>query len=790
MSKLTLKELQGKLQNRSITTGWDAIVLYDQRAANELLQQHYVERFSGNDYIRPMDYGFASGDGKIRIAISGLCFSSPRLSFEDADPQKPAVARLTLDMVSGLIVTTNKDDGRPRFIESVFKCLPLGSPQLYMSQAVTKAQVGSIGDVVIDMRNADNFVATFDLSELSSTEVGRYFATYFQERLPPEQKVFPLGTLSGDLSGPLAPTNFEIRLVKSEPLAVFGSAQYGDGAVMLCVTLKGGVDGKAFPGDREVYLIPGDDEGKKFTGALYLSNRFWFDKILRAEAMAKIAHGLKFENNKGENDIAWELAAIDGSIDVSLTKQYPSKIGGLKDVFSVYCNPLFKADVGGAAFTIRRSSAGIESHWAKSYSLECLQHVWVQNIGAPVIQTYFGKLELSIDYHAAFDFVLDRTTGVIHFTPSAGGAKLDVTINIEPFGPHNVVDHAPTMEKELHDYYWPLLYDALNKLVLPPIDTFLARNLLFPGENALQLSDAFIPGDLTTYGQLDPLRTTCVLSPQGAVVEAGTSLQFSVSPPMSDMFWSAREVHGDIVVGDVISLGGRFTAPRREQLSSGAATILVTAQGTVDGRPVQASAIVSVMEKTLAINPLIAACSKSSSRELTAESIDGSALEWKILTPQFGGRLDPVDREPNKRKYTAGDGKQTADPFYLDQIEVACNVNNTRSTAIINVVVANTRVQEDITVAPHSDASTGRVTFEVLSDGISEKVDEWAVIAGSGTISSEGVFTQPEQVRSGDFAVVQSTRIRSKDGKPVYLYALLIVLLPLTEFVKLVKGDT
>lgn len=109
MSKMTLTQLVGEMQGKSMTYGWDALTLYDQRKANELLFQLYVERFNTADgYIEPANLQASWGDGSYKEHVFNLKLSAPRLSFESSDPSLAARARLTMDMVGGMIVSTKK----------------------------------------------------------------------------------------------------------------------------------------------------------------------------------------------------------------------------------------------------------------------------------------------------------------------------------------------------------------------------------------------------------------------------------------------------------------------------------------------------------------------------------------------------------------------------------------------------------------------------------------------------------------------------------------------------------
>ena len=55
MSQMTVAELVEAMKGKSLTYGWDAVTLYDQRKANELLLQLYIERFdTESGYIEPL----------------------------------------------------------------------------------------------------------------------------------------------------------------------------------------------------------------------------------------------------------------------------------------------------------------------------------------------------------------------------------------------------------------------------------------------------------------------------------------------------------------------------------------------------------------------------------------------------------------------------------------------------------------------------------------------------------------------------------------------------------------
>ena len=61
----------------------------------------------------------------------------------------------------------------------MMKVLPIGGPQLWMDQPVTKGVVTGPGKVEIDLKNADTFRANFVFGDLAQEDVGKRFKEYF-----------------------------------------------------------------------------------------------------------------------------------------------------------------------------------------------------------------------------------------------------------------------------------------------------------------------------------------------------------------------------------------------------------------------------------------------------------------------------------------------------------------------------------------------------------------------------------------------------------------------------------
>ena len=788
MSKMSLTQLVAQMQGKSLTYGWDALVLYDQRKTNELLQQLYIERLnSENSYIEPISMVVAHGEGTYKEYIYDLKLSAPRLSFENADPSLLPRVQLTLDMIGGMIVSAKKPPGGPFYISKLLKVLPVGGPQLWMTQSVTKAVVNGLGDVLIDLKNADNFKSNFVLSDMSETQVGNRFKQYFQDNIPAEHKVFPLGRLDGQLNGVLTPQNFEVRVMKSTPSALMGDEQYGEGAVMLFITLKGGRDSDRFPNKQAPYLIPADGNGQKYTGTLLLSSRVLAERILKPALENSIGNGLYLSvmNSSPENASSLKATSGGGNIADNLVSYKYWEAGPIWGTLLTARSQMapFSYDFmsgSGLNVTFRDGKAVVA--WAGSKSGRC--NVRTNGLSGPVNFDFSYTYDMERTYSVSLDAQLNHVEiGSPHYVRY----ELEASFSLNQFPAWNRDGEAITRTFILEKVR-SLTLGMFNKIEIPAIDTFLLRNLLFPSQNVLHLTDAFVPGDLALFGQVDPPRTSTRLSPESSIVEAGSGFQFNLSPMPSGVTWTARDIDGRVSLPNVISSSGYFTAPSQDQLPEGALAIVVTARGTLSGTPVQSSALVSVLGSMILANPMYDSGDPNQQRIFTAESVNGATLEWIHLTPQWGSKLERVAGELNHRLYTAGPG--SADPytpFYLDKIEIRQTVNGGVTSSFIHFLITKLGATMPMWISDASDPASGTVQFELR--GKNGPIDPsrvvWKLLGGPGTFDERtGIYRQPATVAANSFVVVAGTIPDDMEE----LHAVAAIPLPLSKYVDLLEA--
>lgn len=786
MAKKALDDLLKELKDTSVTSGWDALALYDQRAANDLLAAQYVERFTGDDYIAPVDFNVPISEGGAGAVMSGLKFSAPRLSFEDADAQGKPVARLTLDMLGGRIVSTLKDSGRPPFVNAIQQCQPFGSPQIYMSQPISTPEISAQGDITLDMAKAEQFMATFRLAGLDAVEIGAKFKEFFDTRLTAAQKKFPLGKLTEALNGELTPKGYVMRVVKADPLAVLGDEAYGEGALMLFITLKDGQDGTTFPARDSAYLLPADGDGKKYTGALYLSSRVMFEGF-RPGLKADIGNNVDFFEYGGDHKAAWSLKANSGGEAFVRDFTIPAAEPYNESVVRINFKSPYAADGGGDPLIFKASGSGVECLFNKDYLLDVEENV--KGAGGSAGLSYRGTMSLKVQMEKRFDIDADYTTGMIAFYPSSSDVLL-VSVNIVLNGPGQIGGNDEWVIAEACRAHYKKLHDnSFKSLKLPPVNMFLLNNLLFSNNSLLQIQHAVMPGDLALYGKIEPSRTAAALSPGISYQEPGSTLQFELSQPVTNMRWAARDVHGDILLGDAISADGRLTLPSADRLD-GALSILVEVIGALNGQPASAFALVTVAGQTLSASPLIARGYPGKPVLLSGEVVDNSLLTWDIRKSYAGGELKTVEGKPNQREYIPDPANEGAEPFYIDEIEASCTVNGSQHSALTKVLVINQNVTEDIAFPEGWVPNSKTVAFELTGDQGRYQPDSWSLLAGKGTITEQGVYTQPDTVGAEDFAVITTITTVKIGPKLKTIRGVFIVVLPLNDFASLLASGS
>lgn len=774
MSNHTVAELLAWMDGKSKTYGWDALVTYDQRKTNDLLHQQYIERFNEDSYLPLITVGLPSS-GYSTEYLYGLKLSVPKLSFQNADLQS-SKADLTMDMVGGLIISRLKPPGIPERLDRIQQVLPLGGPQLTMTLPL-ESTPGTVnkGQVTLDISKGDNFRANFVIGDLDQQEIGARFKVMFQ-RLNDEQKVFSLGSLYGESNDVLTPERFQTRTLAAPLANRRGEANYGDGAVVMFITFKGGRAGnippKPNPDDPNGfrYLIPKDEGGEKYTGSMLLSNRVLFDKVIGGGLAMSLGHDTKFKEYDGASDIVWSLSAVSGSIPVP-DFDYRHQTGGYAACLVELFDPNFRFAFGSDRLKIARHHSGLLLTWSGANFAQ--GRVSFKDVRPPYEQSFLADFIFRHGYEQHFDPVVDKNSGVVNFIRSPV-SPFEFGIESTKLFP-NDDEHLANLKDAVSERIVQLVDAAFKQVEMPSVDTFLARNLLFPGTNTFQLSQAHVPGDLALFGHIDPVRTSMVVTPAQSLMEAGTQQQFQVAGGgvgLPSLLWSVRDTEGEIVDVGTISPAGRYIAPPASSLGKGYASVLVTAEGVLDGKPVKASALVSIIDSTIAVNPIFQVAAPLQELKLTAETLDGTAPEWE------GDTLSPDPDNPHHRIYKAGP-RDSTQAFTLDTVRVRA-AGGTAKT--VKLLIPNFPVGLAIRVDDSSDPGAGEVRLQVLVDGEVLDPEETPYtlkhLDGGGHLdATTGIYKEPASTQTS-FAIITVEIGRGTFGH----YGFIVLPLPLKTY--------
>lgn len=244
MSDYSLAELTSRMQGKSVTLGWDAVVFMNRAKVNSLLEQQYITRFNKVSFLKQI---FGSPEmtpgGAEVLELGGLILSHPRLSFEQASLRDSRVTA-TMDIVAGTVSYVRT--ATPETPEVILYSYVVSAHQGYtvtmdIDLAMSKGTVSEQGKVTIDIGDGYNCRCNLVTNDQSQEMLGNFFKALFLEQKP-EDRVYTLGKLDLRDVDLLAPRSFMIRTMATDEGKLRTSDNFGDGAVVLLVRTKGNPD--------------------------------------------------------------------------------------------------------------------------------------------------------------------------------------------------------------------------------------------------------------------------------------------------------------------------------------------------------------------------------------------------------------------------------------------------------------------------------------------------------------------------------------------------------------------
>ncbi|MBX8610456.1 hypothetical protein K5D65_25015 [Pseudomonas cichorii] len=770
------------LQENPKTLGWDAIVVYNRGRANALLMQQYIKKLTAENYMTPID-GQIEGPEGSKLNFFGVQLGLPRLSFENADIEH-SKARVTQAITAGLAILKSEPVGGYKGIHSIMRPNGAAGPTLWMDVDLLDApgDVTDAGVVQIDLKKMTEFDTDLFSDRVSIINAQEFFLERFREK--PELQVYTLGALNKSADSTLTPQNFIVRTQAAPGAKSRAAPNYGDGAVVLMVTLKGGTDGGAPTKNSDFrYLIPNDGNGTQYSGAVLLSNKVLFNKLILPTLNQHPNIRYKLESPTGEDGTPLHLYAQgisdnyvkpNGTVFTSSWGEHNSTLRALEDA-------VLKVTPDGQYTGLRFKSLNNTLHleWNAYSKSRWNQKVDVHHGNDTDVD---GDMEFTINTKADMTPELDPETGVIRFstTENAGsGASMPMKDWLEFFGFDNQMDFFSTWCDEIDSHF----FNNVANIQLPDIDTFLLRNLLFPDHNSMVLTDAHIPGDLAAFGNVDPSLTSFVIEPEQAILNPGGSKTFHVEPAAT-VTWSVKGLPGNALPVGSITSAGAYTAPTQAELQGhDAQQVIVTATGTTArGIAASSSTLVSIVSQTISLNPIFSVCGPGASLKFTAGTLDDRPLQWALKNPGQGGALEPATGL--ETTYTAPE-PQGNEMFTLEVLQVTDDQSNMgQATVLVINKTLGGQVEVDL-----AQAANGKAQLRFIKEYDSGPIEVpqpllvWTLLTGPGSMDADGVYTEPQQQMPGFALITCAFSYSQYPGGPVITdYGYTVIPLPLAQY--------
>ena len=754
----SLAELTQRMSGKSITLGWDAVVFMNRAKVNSLLEQQYITRFNRDSFMKQITGAVnMTPDGQEILELSGLILSQPRLSFETASLRNSRVTA-TMDIVSGSVSYVRKGSNEvPGSVLYSYKVTANQGCTLTMDINLAESQgtVNEQGKVIVDIAEGYNCRCNLVNEEKAQEKLGLFFNALYKEQNA-DDRVYELGMLDLRDVDLLAPRSFIIRTMATEPGALRDSDDYGEGAVVLMVRTKGNPEEGDEPSEGKLdYLIPNDVDpatgNAKYSGAVVLASRAVFDWYFQYPIQNMLGQGTIFERANESNEVARSLKAVSGSLPLpSYHHRWYDSAGRTEEVASVGKHQLdFFNIVSDKALKILPSpDAALSISWYSGIQKKPFQvHIWDFLAGHSY---YDSDTEVEADVNIVFDPVVDPSTNKLLF--KVRDLKADFSFDYQAvflsysdyeFQLGLLTKYAPSVENELlsHKTFFQNA-SQFQSFGIPEINALAISNLFFPEKNALQLTDARLPGDLLMLGQIAPKETTFTLSPLLPVIKAGDSINFDIvqlTRRASEVSWTVRSVDGVRALGTIDN--GTYTAPAVQLLNGSASRNVVTATylDEVTGKEVTASALVTVVMAGVVVTPAITLIdmAKPESVKLKASTLGSGSLKWS-LRDNIGSLL--VDG--SEATYTPPTTELPDGTFQAVLFDVEDTITGDKTVA--TVLLRHGTYSLDISPALHPGLRPADSALLKVSGDVEPGMYKWEVVAGEGEVDpATGIFTAP-----------------------------------------------
>ncbi len=774
-----LKDVLTKMAGKTITHGWDAIVVYQRGQANMLLKQQHIKRFITGNELAPLNEDIESSDAT-RLQTHNLTLSAPHLSFGGAGTGD-AMAQVGWDFIKGMIVFKQEaDDGSYR-VKKIEKITPLNSPFVSMEVPLSKApgSVSDIGVVQFDIKEGDHFTNNLVVNDIEQNVVSGFFERHFK-KIPAEQRIYKLGTISNYEHEQCQPEEFVIRTMGAPNTASRGSQDEGDGAVVLFVQMK---DSDSEQGKTEADWLLADN----YSSALVIGNKQLLNNFHLTEDPDKWLRFIKYPISDDVNTL-WGVKpeSSDYILDIEIASEYPFPgIEGLtRYKITQWTRPVFfgSSDVI-IPYTTHPSYTGFDDN----NQIESTYHTVFHDYNSIYIDicflfdnklhynSYFVDDIMKIKLDAKFVAAVDTSEG----TPGVNVSRVkddDGTIveyDVLGMKPRKInlgldLDKVKEFTSNIiNEELVPVNKFVLNVFMrdfsLGYINTLTVQNILFPGEYYFRSELAFIPGDLLVQGQLAPGSESFVVTPTETNIVAGSVYQFKTTPEVSGVKWSISDSEKNNTsadLGHIDAATGKYTAPQAAAVTEGVRHVVVCAEKG----DTKVYALASVLAHSVNISPAYQVILPGKSATLKAESLNGGTLTWSLADNQQGSTLTKVSN--NEYTYKAGK-KNKKLKLNLERVSVT---DETGSVTEAMILVRNVPLTGYIRVSyDNMPENSVQLTYFPDPDDAETSIlpgeMTWTLLeSGGATLDTETGILSCKQAKDNGFAVISTKYLDEDEG--------------------------
>ncbi|MDP9521743.1 hypothetical protein [Pseudomonas putida] len=775
MHALSLEEFLAEMEKGAKTLKWDALLVFDRGAANALLTQEYIDRIDIEDEFFPAlpDGNIDVGNG-IEHVLLGLVLDKPRLSFENASIQD-SKSKLQMRLVGGKHIEVYEKylDGKPvRSIAalSIYNAATRGLLDMNIRLEAVPGSVDHSGKVLLDLHNAFDHVFSGGGTEFEKQRLGIYFQEVFDAWSDRNERItqFPLSEMVVVEGSPLNPGVFGLRTHAAPGATVLGSEDYGNGAVVVFVAMRGSETGTYPHNDAAMlYMLP--EAPQPYTSNLVLSQAF----------LAKqIQHSFEqFEWIRGKFDVVSlpdELYKLVANAAAPIFVEFDYSDNGHGGTLQPWSWRLRMdgawPQIFGKGAELVFEGRSLKASWVSTVTVGTL--VFWSQFGNGAGHTSELDVNAQLTVNARYKFAPAHMEGnkvLLKFVLDTSNINATVSVDYE-FGDSDLSKDAERSSKVMVGQLEDTLKEAFRQRAEElmnmtfEIDALRLNNLLFRGENVVEPRDVAMPADLTLLGNLAPKRTTLVISPAEPIVASGEVIEFTADGATGGVTWKVENLPGE--TGETGAFNdpakGRYTAPSDDALrAEGYRRLIVTA---TSGQSVS-RALVSVVPSQVTVNPWVAVVNVGKSYALSASTPDSAPLRWD--DPELGSvgpDYDPLN--PDGYKYTAPAAlpqPSDSDPLHylalrLDPVTVRPAAGGAQAT-IDMLVVGNKNPNYWLEPEAKSDGSVALTFYRIVRGGGKVEVPEpveWTVLRGSGSVDQDTRVYTPAPGADDQYVIISA----------------------------------